>query len=327
VQVDENGLIEFANERFGTLLGCQTDEVIGQSLDSVLKSKARSHNSEAVIQLSSGKEAILHISHAPINNEYSKPQGAVYVFTDVSRRKQAEQSALELSLEKERVRILTEFVQDASHEFYTPLSNIGTHAYLLGRHLKDETHLRYLDIISEQAEAIRSLISALVIMTRLDSTNVLQFDPANLVELVNSVVNRLAEQIQDKKHQLQLALPERHILVDCDVDMLLLAISNVIDNAIRYTNDKGFISIELYEDDENAVLIVEDTGLGMSQDVQVQMFKRFFRADKARSTRGFGLGMTITKRIIDLHFGEIIVESEEAQGTQIRLTLPKSSLV
>lgn len=326
VQVDENGIIEFANERFGQFLGYKSEELIGHSLSSVLEIEIGSHSYEIDLAHASGTETLVHISYAPINNVNGIYQGAVYVFTDVSKRKQAEQSALELGLEKERVRILTEFVQDASHEFYTPLSNIGTHAYLLGRHLQDENLLRYLDIINEQSEAIRSLISALVIMTRLDGLNSLQFRKANMVELVVSVLNRHKEHANQKSHELKLDLPEENIPVDCDVDMLLLAISNVMDNAIRYTPAKGLIAIELKQENRKVILIIGDTGIGMSKAVQEQIFKRFYREDSAHSTRGFGLGMTITKRIVELHYGDIQVKSEKAQGTRVSITLPLGKL-
>lgn len=322
VQVDTRGLIEFANESFAQMLECSVDDLIGKPLKTVWKAKHDLETYETTLERQSGNPLTIHISYAPLMSESKRFLGGVYVYTDVSKRKQAEQSALQLGLEQERVRILTEFVQDASHEFYTPLSNIGTHAYLLRRHLENETYLRYLDVINEQTEAIRSLISALVIMTRLDSITSLQFMKSNMVELLNSVLNRLGGEVTSRQHQLTVNISHDYIPVECDVDMLLLAISNIVDNAIRYTPDNGRIQIELKQEGEAVYFKVEDTGMGMPASVKVDMFKRFYREDTARSTRGFGLGMTITKRIIDLHHGKISVESEQGQGTQITIALP-----
>ena len=129
-----------------------------------------------------------------------------------------------------------------------------------------------------------------------------------------------------RQHEIKFEYESDTMLVDCDVDMLLLAISNVLDNAIRYTPDKGFISIELKQEADKIILTVEDSGIGMSDKVKAQIFKRFYREDTARSTRGFGLGMTITRRIVELHLGEIEIESAEAQGTTVSITLPLGQL-
>jgi two-component system phosphate regulon sensor histidine kinase PhoR len=323
VQVDANGTIEFANDSFGKMLECEVKDLIGKSLEKVGNAKQDPRTYETTLEREFSEPLSVHISYAPIISEGGRFLGGVYVYTDVTKRKQAEQNAIDLGVEKERVRILTQFIQDASHEFYTPLSNIGTYAYLLSRQLESEQHQRYLSIIREQTESIRSLISALVVMTKLDSTGALQLKKANMVEVVTGVVNRLNEAITDKRHKLELNLSTDYIPIQCDVDMLMLAIFNLLDNAIRYTPTQGFIAIQLRDKNSTLELAIEDTGYGMSQEVQVQIFRRFYREDTARSTRGFGLGMTIARRIIELHHGEITVESEEGRGTRIKITLPE----
>lgn len=322
VQVDPNNIIEFANERFGQMLECNVDDLIGKPLTDVWTTDHDLQSYEITLEREFSKPISVHISQAPLVSDKGHPLGSVYVYTDITKRKQAEQSIIDLGVEKERVRILTQFVQDASHEFYTPLSNIGTYTYLLSRHLDDESYQGHLSIIREQANSIRDLISALVVMTNLDSTSDLKFTKSNMTQLVISAINNLKAKIKANQHKLSLDLELDYIPIECDVEMLLLALSNIVDNAIRYTPPEGSISVQLKQENDTIEFSVEDTGVGMSEDVQVQIFQRFYREDTARSTRGFGLGMTIVKRIIDLHLGEILVESEVGQGTRIRISLP-----
>jgi signal transduction histidine kinase len=116
-------------------------------------------------------------------------------------------------------------------------------------------------------------------------------------------------------------MSNKPVLVLCDAEKLRLALKEVVDNAHRYTPEGGNIVIRLFRREEQAVVEIKDTGIGMSPEVQEQVFVRFYREDEARSTRGFGLGLSIAKRIMDLHYGQITVHSAPKLGTTFRLIL------
>ena len=323
VQVDANGTIEYANDPFGRLIGANSIALKGQNLDDLWAERACNiEANEVQITHSNGQTAYVQISHSPIINPNGQQVGTVYVYTDVSERRVAEKSALALGLERERVQLLTQFVQDTSHEFYTPLSVIGTRAYLLQRKVQDKTVQEYVTIIREQTETIQSLVKALVTMTKLDSMQELTLTPGNLNEIIIACVNSQRTTIDNKSQHIQMNLEPRISIIDCNAEKIGIAIQNVLENAIRYTPEHGNVAVRLYQHHDDYVLEVEDDGAGMAEDVKQAVFQRFYREDEARSTRGFGLGLAITKRIIDLHDAHIEVESAAGAGTLIRMIFP-----
>jgi PAS domain S-box-containing protein len=324
VQVDRNGMIQFTNERFAEMIEKKQSALIGEHLDSVWVQVAESTDiaGEARVPRSNGEILWLQISRSNITSETGQPLGAVAIYTDISKRKEAEQQAIELSVEKQRVNLLSQFVQNASHEFYTPLSVMNTQLYLLQKRLPEELPMDdSLETLKEQTGTIHELVQALVMMTKLDSTRTLNMRSYKLNSLVQQAVDDMRMQAEAKNQHLHLEMSNKALLVLCDAEKLQLAIKEVLDNAHRYTPEGGNIVIRLFRREEQAVVEVRDTGIGMSPEVQERIFERFYREDEARSTRGFGLGLSIAKRIMDLHYGQITVHSSPKLGASFRLIL------
>jgi signal transduction histidine kinase len=277
---------------------------------------------EARIVRSNGEIVWVQVSRSEIRSERGQVLGAVYVYTDISKRKEAEQHALELGIEKERVHLLSQFVEDASHEFYTPLSVMKTQLYLLEKYLPEDNRAKEkLFSLNQQSNVIQDLVQALVLMSKLDSTRGLSMRPYKLNALIEQVTDELRPIIENKQQHLYLEMSREDLIVDCDAEKLRLAIKEILDNAHRYTATGGNIILRLFRRDEQAIMEIRDTGLGMNEEIQSHIFERFYRADKARSTRGFGLGLSIAKRIIDLHEGEISVQSQPQLGSTFRIIL------
>jgi PAS domain S-box-containing protein len=324
VQVDRNNMIQFTNDRFAEMIEKKQTALIGEHLDSVWVQVAESTDiaGEARVPRSNGEILWLQISRSTITSENGQSLGAVYIYTDISKRKEAEQQAIELGVEKQRVHLLTQFVQDASHEFYTPLSVMNTQLYLLAKRLPEEVPMDdSLATLREQTGTIHELVQALVMMTKLDSTRSLTMRSYKLNSLVQQTVDDMRPQIEARNQHLHLEMSNKAVLVLCDAEKLRLAIKEVVDNAHRYTPEGGNIVLRLFRREEQAVLEVRDTGHGMSPEVQERIFERFYREDEARSTRGFGLGLSIAKRIMDLHYGQITVHSTPKLGSTFRIIL------
>ncbi len=227
-----------------------------------------------------------------------------------------------LHLEKERSKLLSQFIQNASHEFRTPLTMIKLSSYLLGQTSEETKQQTYISRIQTQADAILNLVEHLVQLARLDSTTAFNLVSVDLKALLGRIVRQKSELMAAKKLALNLDLPEKPVPLLANGDELADALGELINNACRYSNLDGVIHITLRCENMKATITIRDTGIGMTNEQITHIFERFYRVDEAHSTRGFGLGLPIAARIIELHHGEITVVSELGKGTSVVVSLP-----
>jgi signal transduction histidine kinase len=213
-------------------------------------------------------------------------------------------------------------VGDASHEFRTPLSIINTSVHLVKRSDDEEKRLRHLDKITEQVSNLTELIEMLVTMSHLDGEMDFSVRPISINSLIEQTVQTMRHIFTENNLT---------VLLDIDHDMPRIigdnkymgeAFRHLIENASRYTPSGGKINIRTFCKDSIAVIEITDTGIGIDSKIHDRIFERFYRADEAHSTRGFGLGLPITRAIIERHNGTIVVESEVGKGSTFRVTLP-----
>lgn len=246
----------------------------------------------------------------------------VTVVRDVTALKQAEQQRMAFALEQERMRILTDFITHASHEFRTPLSVINTSAYLLKRSADAEARQRHLSAIEAQTESITTLVEALITMLRLDSSRETFTRPVDLCGVVEGVYQRKRGEFEAGRLRTGLEFEARPVIVLGDATYLSQAVTCILDNALRFTPEDGAIQVRVEIAGQDAVIEVADTGSGIGQDDLEHIFERFYRADKARTTRGLGLGLPIAQAIVERHQGRIEVESALGRGSTFRVFLP-----
>jgi signal transduction histidine kinase len=170
--------------------------------------------------------------------------------------------------------------------------------------------------IRQQAEHIHALVSALTTMARLDSTYYQNLDAVNLYEMVSSITEEYGD-----KCQWNMQVTEYNAWIRGHVSDLALAIGNIFSNAVRFAPGKE-VDIYLERVADRIRLRVADHGEGMPEEVLARVFERFYRGDDAHSTRGFGLGLSITRRVVELHQGTIEMESVPGSGTMVTLTFP-----
>ncbi|MBC8098759.1 MAG: PAS domain-containing protein [Armatimonadetes bacterium] len=247
------------------------------------------------------------------------------IVRDVTERTHAVQQALALRLERERMRILADFIRDASHEFRTPLSIINSSAYLLTKVNTPEDRDARVKRIEEQVGNITRLIDSLVLMAKLDSQAQLELTPQSLPILLQMLFDRLYPITQRNQQTFHLHIPASPALIVGDAYLLGVAIAQLLENAAKHTPAHGVITLGLRSDYRSHYIDVMDTGKGIAAEALPRIFERFFRADSAHSTQGFGLGLAIVKRIIELHGGEVLVESTSGKGSIFTCRLPAIS--
>ena len=217
-----------------------------------------------------------------------------------------------------------EFVSNVSHEFSTPITSIQGYAKLMKRdNLTAEQRAEYADIIIAESSRLSRLSTDLLKLSELDNKNsITDFTEFSLDEQVRSVIILLQHNWENKNISLDISLEKINYIGD---ETLLHQIwVNLISNAIRYTANNGEIKITL-EKHDNIIFTITDNGKGMTEEEIKNVFRRFYKADKSRSSEGTGLGLAIAKKIAVLHGGDITVTSTETKGTTFIVTLPKKS--
>lgn len=217
-----------------------------------------------------------------------------------------------------------QFVSDASHELRTPISVIQGYANMLDRWGKDDKSVleESISAIKTESESMKSLIEKLLFLARGDkNTQKVEKVEFYLNELIDEIVKET--KLIDNTHEIK---SEKNDLakINADYKMIKEALRVFIDNSIKYTPEGGSIKVNCTLQDNEVLISVEDTGLGISKEDLPHIFDRFYRADKSRTkqTGGTGLGLSIAKWIIFKHNGRITVESRVNVGTKINITLP-----
>lgn len=244
------------------------------------------------------------------------------IVRDISGRRAAQEAAFQLRLEQEKVRLMNQFIQNVAHEFRTPLSIINTNAYLVQSDPNPANHPRYATMIEGQIQAVLRLVETLQRMTRLESLDTLSMETEDLAGLLRVVLQKLTSTYANKRLEIHERLPER-MRLSMSANDLYAALYEIIDNAFRFTPDGGTVHVSLRDEQEMAMVIVDDSGVGIQPNNLPHVFEKLYREDEAHSTRGFGLGLSIAKRVIELHGGAITLHSEPHRGTSVMVYLPK----
>lgn len=232
------------------------------------------------------------------------------------------------ALTKERLRseLASHFIRDASHEFRTPLTIIESGAHLLFRMCDQPKQQKYIQQIVQQSRNILYLVDDLNLLARLDSTHMIDRTSIQLSRLIHDLVAEKADLFAQLDIAFKFTTGEKPLYIQGCREDLSIAISRILDNARKYTQSGGQVIIELIQENATAFVRISDTGIGIDSQKLPHIFERFYRGDEAHTTRGFGLGLPIVARIIDLHDGDISVESKSGEGTTFTVSLPIHSI-
>ena len=219
-----------------------------------------------------------------------------------------------------------EFVSNVSHELKTPLSSIKvlTESLIFEENVPVEMYQEFFQDINSEVDRLNNIISDLLTLVRLDQREIpMNITSVDLNEMTQNILKRLIPLAKRKEIKL---IYESHKDITSEIDEVkfTLALSNLIENAIKYTPSGGEVKVTLQSDVQDAFITIQDTGIGIAKEEQSKIFERFYRTDKTRNreTGGTGLGLAITYKTVVMHNGSIQVESEEGEGSTFIVQIP-----
>ncbi|AKN31267.1 histidine kinase [Clostridium carboxidivorans P7] len=224
----------------------------------------------------------------------------------------------------EQEKLRQRLTRDISHELRTPLSTLQSHMEALIDRVWEPTTER-LTSCHEEILRLKRLVGDLEKLAEYEGENlILNKTKFNMREVINNIAVNFEKQFLDKG--VQLILNAEDISIYADKDKIIQVIVNLISNALKYTEKDGKVEVNLLEDSHFVKLSVRDTGIGISEVDLQYIFERFYRADESRNklTGGAGIGLTITKSIIEAHNGSIVVESKINEGSEFVIMIPQS---
>ncbi len=292
------------------------ERLLGQ-IDSALKDSQRRFEEMVVQSFPVRREFALFST--PVHSTDGEHLGRLFVLRDVTK-------------EREVDRMKSEFVSLVSHELRTPLTSIkGYVDLLIEGEVGDvtEEQVEFLGIVKSNADRLVALINDLLDISRIESGKIdLTRTSQSLLEAVRAVTTSLRMQLQAKEQHLEISVPG-DLVVFADSNRLVQVLTNLLSNAHKYTPSGGQIAVRAISEAGMARVDIQDSGIGLSEEEQEQLFTRFFRANN-RTTQevgGTGLGLTIVRSLIELHGGEISVSSTVGKGSTFSFTLPLAAQV
>lgn len=343
VMFDLDNKITYINDRFCEILGYSPEEVLGtRAVDYVDPSNIpilvshvsrrqdlESSTYELLFRHKDGSPVHLLVSGSPLLDLQGKFNGSFAVVTDISAQKQAE-AALEMALgkEKELSELKTRFVSMASHEFRTPLATILALTETLSayRHrLSDDQIDQRFDKIKDQVGHLKDIMEDVLLLARMQARRV-DFSPVrlDLEDLCRSVLDEFQSH-SDFTHQIEYSGSDTVRQVVLDKKLMRQIISNVVSNAIKYSPPFSCVRVSLEYDSGAVVLTVSDEGIGIPEADLPHLFEPFHRAANVGTVSGTGLGLVITKELVELQGGTISVNSQVDVGTTFTVLIPSPS--
>jgi PAS domain S-box-containing protein len=290
---------------------------------------------EATYENKNGTPIPMEISARII--EYEDRPTILVVARDITERKKAEKDlkkyAGELTEANEELKSLDrmkdEFLSNVSHELKTPLTSISGYTQLLYDGTLgelNEEQLKAQQTVARNAERLERLVESLLYLSRIQAkTAEYFFEPVQICEIIKLIREDLKIQTEQKRINLELNLDDEIPEINGDRDKLTDMLTNVIDNAIKFTPDEGKIVVSSFVEDDNIHIIVKDNGIGIPEEMIDNLFQRFYQIDASRTRKygGTGLGLYISKTIAQAHNGTVWIESKgENKGTEVHITLP-----
>ncbi len=275
-----------------------------------------------------GNRKFVLTTKIPWRDKDGKILGLVGISRDITDRKQFQAQKTVLEAEQERVRVLQRFIADMSHDFRTPLSVINSSTYLLHKLTDPEKREEKIRNIELQSDRLLKLLDDQLEMGRLDEKSLpFNFTKEDINPIVQTVVTSFQVMADSKNQSLQFIPTPNLPAIDLDVLKFSRALIHLVQNAISYTSANGQIILRTDFENEQVILSISDTGIGIAESDLLHIFERFYRVDHSRAstTGGSGLGLPIVKRIVESHNGTISVKSTLGKGSVFILALPISA--
>jgi len=270
-------------------------------------------NSNIIVKV---KEEYFSVSINYLEKDWSNNSSVILIYTDITASRSIEM-------------LKRDFFVNASHELKSPLTSIiGSTDLIIQGMSKDEKMTNDLvNRISQEAKRMNNLVMDMLVLSEYENKkNIVQKQKINLQKLIDDIINSL--EVQVLKNQITFQVNVADLEIWFGYEEIYQLLKNIIENSVKYGKKNGNVWIDINMLENNLVIIIKDDGIGIPKNDQSRIFERFYRVDKARSklTGGTGLGLSIVKHIVLNHNGSLELESEEDQGTKIRIALPKQEL-
>jgi PAS domain S-box-containing protein len=259
----------------------------------------------------------------PVKDELGELIRFAGLAEDITEQKKATEDSFQLALAEERMRILHDFIRDASHDLKTPLSAMLLKIELMEKVTSEERRQELRSELKDRAIHLSDLIDDLFTLSRIEGHEQIRIEQLNFTEIVQKVSMQM-QPLADSKGLLMIyELGDEACTLEGEAEQVERVVNNLIANAIRYT-EKGTIEVKTQSRDKHIIFEVKDTGIGIPEAETSHIFERFFRSANARASNksGTGLGLAITKAIVERHHGQIHVESNLGAGTRFIVELP-----
>lgn len=230
--------------------------------------------------------------------------------------------------QKKMSEIKNDFINNMTHEFKTPLATISlaVDAMRNSKVIEDRNRMEYFSgIIKEENKRMNKHVETILQAALMDRQEVqLHREPLKVHDLIHEVISNYSLQLQEIEGRIELALNARNDLVSGDAVHLRNLVSNLVDNAVKYSKENLVLKITSVDSGRNIVLRFEDNGIGMSRETVRRIFEKFFRAHTGNlhNVKGFGLGLSYVKTIVDAHGGKIKVDSTLGKGSAFTIEMP-----
>ncbi len=320
IMTDAGDKVVYVNRAAGALLGCAVEELDGRELKTLPPEAARllreTHSVGQSIHTikREEKERQVMLGRIPLNAAHNGKAGTLYTLRDVTAQQAAQ-------------RAQAEFLSQISHELKAPLNTMVTYVDALAEEglLSLEERKEYANTLREEAQRMARLIANLLQLSRIELGNLsARFGFVKSSTLIASLAESLRSQLASRQQSLVIDVPDNLPPLYGDKDLLGVALTNLLTNAIKYTPENGRIAVRATAGSSDLTIEVEDSGIGISEEEKGLIFQRFQRSsrDEVQRVAGSGLGLALVKEIVEVHEGTISVDSTLGQGSCFRVQLP-----
>ncbi len=330
------------NKSFEEFFGISRDMVLGKTIADLVPAETAKIIRQNEEKIMNDNKTVIYETFVP--NKYNnnvpvicykspfgipgkKPDGITAMLIDNTNQKEMERTILEsIKKEKELNEVKTNFISMASHEFRTPLTSILSSADLLELYYSkwDKSKITtHLNRIQNSVQVINSLLDEVLTLNRSERGKIeLNLSSFDLKEFCFEIIEQIKLQsLPNQNIVFNYMLSKRQVVAD--IQILNHILTNLLNNAIKYSPDGGDVKFTVEEENESLKFTVQDKGIGIPQEDQNKLFQPFFRAKNSSGIKGSGLGLTIIKRYVEIHKGEISFDSKLGVGTKFIIMIKK----
>lgn len=352
IMIHDSNKILYLNKKAKELFGIKSlEEIKKNSLFTFYKTDDERRSKERYLDIINNKKSNVSFEERIVNKEgrnisvhnistyciYGRKTVILTVIRDITPEKQVQELKKEvkeniklLNETQEQNKFITEFFSNISHELKTPLNVIFSSLQLLNVYDDDafvKNRKKYLEVMKQNCYRLTKLVNNLLDIIKYDSGFIIpNMQNEDIVYVVETIAMSIVPYAESKKIELIFDTNIEEKIIAFDVDKMERIVLNLLSNALKFTDSGGYIYISVIDNDDTVEIVVKDTGIGIADDKKEFIFGRFTQVDRSlkRNHEGTGIGLSLVKSFVELHNGEIKLESELGRGSEFTIVLPSN---